>query len=78
MIKQETKGGVKAEFVKREDGTLVKSEAAAQDSEINSAEYEEQFEVAAMGVVADELPQQCVESFLKYMKEQHQGSTRLF
>ena len=31
-----------------------------------------------MGVVADELPVNCVEPFLKYIKENNQGSSRLF
>ena len=81
VIKQEVKGaGVKAEMVKDEDGQMVKVESAAQalNPEIDAAEFEEQFEVAAMGVVADELPQRCVETFLKYIKEHHSGSTRLF
>ena len=32
----------------------------------------------AMGIVADELPQSCVEPFLKYIKEHHEGSAQLF
>ena len=50
MIKQEVKGAVKSE---------IKSEQAAASTvnlEIDSSEYEEQFEVMAMGVVTDELP----------------------
>ena len=50
-----------------------------QDSlQIDPREYETQFEVMAMGIVADELPQSCVEPFLKYIKEHHQGSAQLF
>ena len=32
----------------------------------------------AMGIVADELPHSCVEPFLKYIKDNHQGSAQLF
>ena len=45
---------------------------------IDPREYEAQFEVMAMGIVADELPQSCVEPFLKYIKEHHEGSAQLF
>jgi len=31
-----------------------------------------------MGIVTDELPQNCVEPFLKYIKDNHQGSAKLF
>ena len=46
--------------------------------QINAEEYEDQFEVMAMGIVADELPQTCVEPFLKYIKDHHHGSAQLF
>ena len=56
VIKQESKdaGGapIKAEVVKNENG--VKTEQA--QMELDASEFEERFEVMAMGVVADELP----------------------
>ena len=57
----------------------VKNEAAPQiEEDIDPSEYETQFEVMAMGIIADELPQSCVEPFLKYIKDHHQGSAKLF
>ena len=60
VIKQETKSeaGVKTETMKNENGTMVKNESAAAEisQEIDATEYEAQFEVMAMGIVADELP----------------------
>ena len=58
---------VKSEVIKSENA------AAQQEAEIeiDPAEYEPQFEVMAMGVVADELPTTCVETFLKYIKDHH-------
>ena len=46
--------------------------------EIDATEFEERFEVMAMGVVADELPQECVEPFLKFIKTHRSGSANLF
>lgn len=77
VLKQEAKGVVKSEIIKTE----VKSESAAADqtqtneAEINVADYEGMHEVMAMGVVADELPNNCVEPFLKYIKEHHAGES---
>ena len=76
VIKQEAKGGgqqaataVKVEgSIKSENG--IKSEPASGE-QINPEEYEQQFEVMAMGIVADELPHTCVEPFLKYIKDHH-------
>ena len=77
VIKQETKGVVKTEGgIKSENG--IKSEHAQMGEQINAEEYEDQFEVMAMGIVADELPQTCVEPFLKYIKDHHHGSAQLF
>ena len=75
MIKQETKGVVKTEGIKSENCDI-KSEQGTM--EIDATEYEVQFEVMAMGVVADELPQSCIESFLRYIKETNKGGTQLF
>jgi hypothetical protein len=64
VVKQETKG-LKSEMVKCEDGILIKREQAQYSGEeVDPTEYEQQFEVMAMGIVADELPQTCVELFL--------------
>ncbi len=52
-------------MVKCEDGILIKREQAQYSGEeVDPTEYEQQFEVMAMGIVADELPQTCVELFL--------------
>lgn len=75
VIKQEVKGVVKTESIKSEHYE-VKSEQGAM--EIDATEYEVQFEVMAMGVVADELPQSCIEPFLRYIKETNKGGTQLF
>ena len=64
---------VKSEL-KSEDG-LVKSES---EKVIDMSDYEERFEIMAMGVVADELPQCLIESFLKFIKTHKSGSSRLF
>ena len=64
---------VKSEL-KSEDG-LVKSES---EKAIDMSDYEERFEIMAMGVVADELPQCLIESFLKFIKTHKSGSSRLF
>ena len=76
VIKQEAKA-VKAESGVKSEAAGVKNEPMA-DEEINPTEYESQFEVMAMGIVADELPHSCVEPFLKYIKDNHQGSAQLF
>ena len=60
--------------LKSEDG-LVKSES---EKAIDMSDYEERFEIMAMGVVADELPQCLIESFLKFIKTHKSGSSRLF
>ena len=60
--------------LKSEDG-LVKSES---EKAIDMSDYEERFEIMAMGVVADELPQCLIEPFLKFIKTHKSGSSRLF
>ena len=68
---------MKTEGIKSESATdAIKSEQVGM--EIDASEYEVQFEVMAIGVVADELPQVCVEPFLKYIKETNKGGTQLF
>lgn len=76
IIKQESKDpnatrAVKSELKSENDG--VKAELS-----LDIDEYEGRFEVMAMGVVADELPQCLIESFLKFIKTHRVGSTRLF
>lgn len=80
VIKQEPKQlanapQMKAESIGVKTESSVKQEQMTMVDGIDPAEYESQFEVMAMGIVADELPQTCVEPFLKYIKEHHQGST---
>ena len=68
MLKQEDKSMNGSNGVKAEVKSEIKHEAAIATLEIDAADFEERFEVMAMGVVADELPQQCVEPFLKFIK----------
>lgn len=74
MIKKEVKSEVKSETLKSE---IVKAETE-DSTDIRAEDYEQKFEVMAMGIVADELPLSQVESFLRYVRDHHSGSAKLF
>ena len=75
VIKQEDKR-VKTEQVKQE---IVKSEGLVKDEagqEIDVNDYLEQESIKAMGVIADELPNSIIESFVKYIGENDEVSAK--